>query len=75
MAAVRKAAAYFFLIVERKSKTIKVIGVDGFNQSITGEVAMTVTCAASDCHHVPLVIETKRNPKKTIDGLRFVDKV
>lgn len=33
------------------------IGVDGYNQSISGDVAMTVTCAASDCHHVPLVIE------------------
>ena len=35
----------------------RAIGIDGYNQSITGDVAMTVTCAASDCHHVPLVIQ------------------
>lgn len=36
-----------------------VIGIDGYNQSISGDVAMTVTCSASDCHHVPLVVVRK----------------
>jgi len=43
----------------RQMKQI-VIGVDGYNQSITGDVSMTVTCAASDCHHIPLVILVRR---------------
>lgn len=47
-----------------KMKSKIIIGVDGYNQSITGEVTMTVTCAASDCHHVPLVIVKH---KKTIE--------
>lgn len=34
----------------------KVIGIDGYNQKITGEVSKTVTCAASDSDHIPLVI-------------------
>ena len=38
------------------------IGVDGYNTAITGAVSMTVTCAASDCHHIPLVITT--NPRR-----------
>ena len=32
------------------------IGVDGYNQSITGDKAMPLTSAASDAHHVPLVL-------------------
>lgn len=42
----------------------RVIGVDGYNQTITGDVTMTVTCAASDCHHVPLVITKARKTKE-----------
>lgn len=44
-----------------------VIGIDGYNQSVTGDVAMTVTCAASDCHHVSLVIITRDRDKQTIE--------
>ena len=49
------------------------IGVDGYNTSITGDVTMTVTCAASDFHHVPLVItqtkpKSKTNENKRSDG-------
>lgn len=35
---------------------MRAIGVDGYNQTLTGEVTMTVTCSASDFHHVPLCI-------------------
>ena len=38
----------------------KAIGVDGYNSSITGDVSPTVTCSASDFHHVPVVIEKKK---------------
>lgn len=44
----------------KSRRTFSCLGVDGYNQSITGAVAMTVTCAASDCHHVPLVITIKK---------------
>lgn len=42
----------------------EVIGVDGYNQTLTGDVTMTVTCAASDCHHIPLVITKIRRKSK-----------
>ena len=48
-----------------------VIGIDAYNQSISGDIAMTVTCSASDCHHVPLVIVRKvGNGEVGIDGFR-----
>ena len=31
-------------------------GVDSFNQSLTGDVSMSVTSSASDYHHVPCVL-------------------
>lgn len=37
-----------------------VIGVDGYNQSITGDVSRMVPCAATDCDHIPLVIVKRR---------------
>ena len=65
-----------------KSRRIKrmfvksIIGVDGYNQSLTGDVSMCVTCAASDCHHVPMVIvrkgkndgKSERKPNPFRDG-------
>lgn len=45
---------------ERKAAPLigfaRVIGVDGYNQSVTGEVAMTVTSKRADPHHVPCAI-------------------
>lgn len=55
---VREAAANLLMLIRTA------IGVDGYNQSVTGEVTMTVTCAASDFHHVPLVIEKKEIRRK-----------
>ncbi len=34
---------------------VEPVGIDGYNQSITGDKAMSVTGAASDVHHVPAV--------------------
>lgn len=41
-------------VMEMKIK--EVIGIDGYNQTVTGNVSRTITCAATDCDHVPLVI-------------------
>lgn len=38
------------------SRRVLVAGVDGYNQSVTGEVAMTVTSKRADPHHVPCAI-------------------
>ena len=32
------------------------IGIDGYNQSVTGDVCMSVSASASDAHHVPCLI-------------------
>lgn len=49
-----------------------VVGVDGYNSTVTGDVSMTVTCAASDFHHVPCCITKKTKKthtrKKEEDG-------
>ena len=36
------------------------IGVDMYNLTLTGDVSMTLTGAASDSHHVPCVIAFDR---------------
>lgn len=33
-----------------------VIGADMYNQRLTGKIAMTVSCSATDSHHVPCVV-------------------
>lgn len=35
------------------------VGVDMYNQTLTGDVSMTLTAKNSDCHHVPCVIESE----------------
>jgi hypothetical protein len=45
------------------------IGLDLYNQTITGGVTMTISGAASDSHHIPCVlIKEVRNERET-DGL------
>ena len=36
--------------------TALAVGVDMYNQTLTGDVSMTLTAKNSDCHHVPCVI-------------------
>lgn len=45
------------------------IGVDGYNQTLTGNVSMTVTCSASDFHHVPCVIAFTQNHREEVRDL------
>lgn len=37
-----------------------VYGADMYNQRLTGKVAMTVSCSATDPHHVPCVVRFKK---------------
>ena len=37
-------------------QTPRIVGIDGYNKTISGDVSMTVTAKRSDPHHVPLVI-------------------
>ena len=38
-------------------QTDNAVGCDLYNQQLTGDKSMTMSCAASDAHHVPCVIE------------------
>lgn len=40
-----------------KAGKYTIIGVDGYNQSVTGNIAKTLTSINSDYHHVPCVLE------------------
>ena len=42
---------------------------DGYNQTVTGNVSMTVTCSASDFHHVPCVIAFAQNTREEVRDL------
>lgn len=37
------------------------IGIDCYNQNVTGDVSMTVTSVRSDFHHVPCFLENKKD--------------
>lgn len=39
---------------------VKGIGIDGYNQTITGEVSMTLRSKVADNEHIPLVIQARR---------------
>ena len=41
---------------ESRSDAVRVVGLDLYNQTVTGGVAMTLTAKANDPHHVPCVL-------------------
>lgn len=50
-----------FFEVKQMAKHLKVIGVDPYNQCVTGEVSKTLNSIACDSDHVPCVLIVKEN--------------
>lgn len=49
---------------------IVMIGVDGYNQTITGDVTQSLCATRMDAHHMPLVLEsTNTNARIRDDGI------
>ena len=50
---------------------VQVAGIDAYNQSVTGDVSMSMTAKSSDAHHVPCVIEGNGSrPSHSGDGYK-----
>lgn len=45
-----------------------VIGIDAYNQSVTGGVTKALTNIATDCDHIPLVLIVEKDDERA-DGI------